>query len=637
MKRFFLYFLSLASPFLFADDRSDCCAEDLNTSFTLKYREGDGVGYRGGYGTLEFLVTPNGINSFQYFVDLRAHILQGSKGFAANAGLGLRYSSDSCSPIFGANLYYDFRDHRRSPSHQIGAGLETFFEYVDLRVNGYIPVGTTVDRETRFTHFSGNNLHFETTYVAPLPKVEAEVGGFIPGISWVDLYLGLGGYYLFQRTRDHERLGDAFGGAARLSVRPADSVTLEVDYSYDSIFKSRVQGVISFSIPMGPSTLKRNGNRFQSRYGSCECQQEMLHVAKMVTPPQRAEIIPLEKKRVHYTQNTIPSAVSGGSSLSNINVIFVSPFGGNPIMGTYGSGSGTFEDPYTSLSEALNSAHEGDIFYVYANGGTVSATSDPISLENQQRFIGSGVSFDYFGTLIPPFARDAGKLVYLSPTSEEAILTYAANNEIAGFAFVLNSSAGVSSDANGPTRTLTIRNCLFQPQNSGAQSTGASIYLSGGNTVTLENNQFMNLGWGIDYNVQDSGQLNSLTITGNRFNNVSSSTHAIITCSSNSPLIHHLFDVEQNNFGVGSFNLTRAPVSPENDVPTNGVNITFINNSTTSGYTFNNSGTHHDTGPIMITVLPGQEPDQRGVATSNGNPTVTFTAQFGAPILVVSP
>lgn len=518
-------------------------------------------------------------------------------------------------------------------------GLETFFEYVDLRVNGYIPVGRGVDQsEAQFTHFSGSNLLFETTYVASLPKVEAEVGGFIPGVSFVDLYLGLGGYYLFQRKKDSVRFGDAFGGAARLSIRPVDWITLGVDYSYDSIFKSRVQGVISFSVPTGPSTLKRNGERFQCRYDTCECQQEMLHIAKMVTPPQRAEIIPLEKKRVRFNQ-----AGLGGISLASIQAIFVSPFGGNLLGETLlGSGSGTFEDPYTSLPVALSNSNQGDIIYVFANGGTTPAINGQIVLQNGQRLIGSGVSFNYLGTVIPPFRRDAGKLVYLNSDPSQPSnpnLLIAMNNEIAGFAFSMDSSSGIGiqnpdiSNYNN-LDTLAVRNCLFQPLESGINTCqGIQLMLLGANTVTFQDNEFTTRS-GISYFVQDNGEENRLTIQRNECAATTTGSSCDITLNCGGATTH-LLAVEQNNFGPGSFTLENGFIQ----FGSANIDILFVYNNSTnsSAYTFNNVSQSGNAGPMNITILPGQPLNESGVSASNGNGVTIFQPGLNGPINVISP
>lgn len=647
MKRPLLCAFTLCSSLLLAEGEAGYCIEDVNSSLTLKYREGDGIGYEGGYGTAELLWTPQGFNTFQYFVDLRAHRLQEKGKFAANGGLGLRYSSGTCCPIFGANVYYDYRDDKRLPSHQVGLGLETFFEYADIRVNGYLPIGDKVDKSgPHFVSFSGNNINFESSYVASLPRVEAEVGGFIPGpFSWVDLYVGLGGYYLFQRKSHHQKFGDAFGGEARISVKPFDGLTVGVDYSYDSIFKSRVQGVIAYSFPTGPATLKRRGKAFQCAYETCECRLEMYHVAKMVAPPQRAEIIPLEHKTRHFDQNLLTQGGSSsglgptGSILSRINAIFVDPSLNTPLLrSALGPGSGTYEDPYISLPLALNHSQNGDIIYVFANGGISTAISDPITLLDDQRLIGSGVSFNYFGIPIPPSPGDAGNYVYLQPTSGTAIVTPGLNNEIAGFAFVISAgSENMQTGITTPTSvgTLTIRNCIFQT-NSASLNTGILINVLGANTITLQNNQFNNLQTGVSYTFTDTGIVNSLTATGNVFSNNPLSMNLVSSCTGSDPAINHLFDLEQNDFGTGLFALTRQESTIASNV--NGINVTFINNNISSNsYFFTNSGVGLGSGAITITILPNQPEDQSGISSSNNGGDVSISQTSTTPIEIVSP
>ena len=75
---------------------------------------------------------------FYPIFDVRVHRIDDGR-VASNVGIGLR--RQFCDAIMGVNAYYDFRDTRLADYHQLGVGGELFTPYLDLRVNGYYPIG----------------------------------------------------------------------------------------------------------------------------------------------------------------------------------------------------------------------------------------------------------------------------------------------------------------------------------------------------------------------------------------------------------------------------------------------------------------------------------------------------------------
>jgi len=227
-----------------------------NSRVILKHREHKGVGYETGYTTGALFLTPSWDRAFYPFLDLRAHVLNNGT-FASNAGVGCRLSTNSW--VFGANAYFDYRDVKVMGSKQLGAGVEGLSRYVDVRFNGYLPfTGTSHVSKPKPVRFRGNSCLLKRKATLALPKLEAEVGFPVPGVlDLVDFYAAVGPYYLFSASRGGIESSDTFGALARVSLRLYDGILLEVSGSYDSIFDTRIQGMLSFSYPFGPANMRK--------------------------------------------------------------------------------------------------------------------------------------------------------------------------------------------------------------------------------------------------------------------------------------------------------------------------------------------------------------------------------------------
>ena len=104
---------------------SMCCYSNSRPErITARHIESKGVGYNQGYTTLEgFFSLPSMVDNVWFpFLDLRGHVFNNGK-FAANAGLGLRYLSES--RVWGVNSYYDYRQASHRNFSQYGLGLES--------------------------------------------------------------------------------------------------------------------------------------------------------------------------------------------------------------------------------------------------------------------------------------------------------------------------------------------------------------------------------------------------------------------------------------------------------------------------------------------------------------------------------
>lgn len=402
MKKSLAFLSLLTSTALFSMD----CDERPSSRFELRHRDPKGVGYNEGYTTGEFFLPIPPISWCTTFIDLRAHVFNDGR-WAANGGLGARKSFGPF--LTGLNVYYDYRDiERLGGQSRLGAGGELLSKWADLRLNGYAPVGDSKFAGPRsFSHFCGHSAFGKQKIAATLPSIDLEIGAPIPGpFEEIDLYAALGTYYLFEREVEGFNLGGAWGGRARVDLRIYDGIRIGADVTYDHIFNTRAQGYIGLSLPLGPANMQTRGKRFKEKYGHCH--ERALEQSRELQSVYRQEIIPSESACVHFRlvpkgrcregflpPGFIPPSFTPPGFVPTGKIVFVD--------NRASSGNGTFESPYRTLIDAENHSIPGDIIYVFYGDGTSKGMSEGIVLQENQAWIGSGISFELGGVIIPPF------------------------------------------------------------------------------------------------------------------------------------------------------------------------------------------------------------------------------------------
>lgn len=359
LSRIFSFLLLAASCFAFELPNLSPADPHSPIHFNLGRIQGKGIGYKKSYSSFELLLTPNLWEQLVPFVDLKGHYFDDGK-WAINGGSGVRYLSDDCSSILGAGLYYDFRETTHTGYHQIGIATEWLTNCFELRLNGYIPVGKNKSQffNRQFTGFNGHNFILSKKREFSLGGADFEAGYRLFLHPALRLYGGLGSYFL---SGDH-RFATGIKGC--LSANFLRFFTLDVLASYDHLFHTKVQGQLTFSIPLGGKT-------------NCapidDCGLERL----MYQPIARRDIIAVdrEKKRV---------AVTDPLTGDPLNFIFVN-------NSNLFSGNGTFEDPFNSLKQAEITSSENSIIYVYEGDGTDNGMNAGIILKDRQRLLGSGI------------------------------------------------------------------------------------------------------------------------------------------------------------------------------------------------------------------------------------------------------
>ncbi len=403
------------------------CVLGPSCRFTVGTRQGKGIGYDEGYSSLDGFLTPNWTKPFQPFLDGRMHLFNNSR-FAGNLGMGARLMAlDNWA--FGINGYYDARSEKALSPHQMGLGLEMLGYNVDFRFNAYFTVAETERRgPTRLIGFEGNTAIVSRRLSAAYSAMNAEVGFPIGGyFQPINLYIGLDPYYLFRKEVSGFNFGNTFGGLGRLNMRILDCVDIGGAFSYDRLFRGRINGYINISVPFSPSTLNYKGRRWRERYGYGGCSAAAAERRLLTQPVIRQEIIPMAHTKV--------SAV-GQDPLTHqpLSLVFVS----NAMVWP---GAGTYDAPFKSLELAEKHSEPGQTIYIMPGDGTSRDLDTGIMLKDGQRLHGSSTNLLIDDTYYPASHDKAPSLI----NSKGVVVTLTDNNSIKG----MNISGGIDATNAG--------------------------------------------------------------------------------------------------------------------------------------------------------------------------------------------
>lgn len=289
MKRFAsFYIVYIVGVVLLFLSSTSFASFDENFSLRLGYRSKEGLGYKKNYGTLGVFFAPVtccNISTLVPLIDLRAHLLENGR-WAGNAGVGVRgFLSNQL--VYGINLFYDYRNTSFHSYNQVGFGAELLNCFVDVRVNGYVPLGkkNNPGGEKTFLYtggfFARRRLHERAYRYAQLEFGKGcQFSCFSP-------YLAVGPYFV----RSHRK--QAAGVMWRLTATCCNSLTLEVAGTRDHIFKNRCQFFVGIDFSLLGAISKNLGNGF-----GCCCKNLCDRLRERI---YRNEIIVLKRKCVWKT------------------------------------------------------------------------------------------------------------------------------------------------------------------------------------------------------------------------------------------------------------------------------------------------------------------------------------------------
>lgn len=190
------------------------------------------------------------------FIDMRIHNAEDNR-WSSNCGVGLRYYEPHTSSILGINVFYDYR-HTHSALQQVGIGLEWMTTYLDFTTNYYLPISNKSHfrKETVF-NYPGDYTAIRRERRRALTGGDFEIGTscsrWTDCHSSIDLYTALGCYHY---TGDNQGGRGSFtGGRIRAEINIYDLIFLSIQSTIDDIFKTVLQGTVSFVCPFDCSGL----------------------------------------------------------------------------------------------------------------------------------------------------------------------------------------------------------------------------------------------------------------------------------------------------------------------------------------------------------------------------------------------
>lgn len=182
---------------------------------------------------------------------------------AGNCGLGWRTALQPYSGLLGVNLFYDFRNCLEHYFQQVGLGIVYCTCLMDVRVNGYLPIGpkSALQCARRFDYGDGYTTWIESFQTA-MWGMDIEFGKHFCCKKWLSLFVGLEPYFydVFDNPCCSQSL---LGGMGRFSTTICTRLNLDLVFTYDRLFKGCTQFQITYSFPC--SALSTCFSQFFSR------------------------------------------------------------------------------------------------------------------------------------------------------------------------------------------------------------------------------------------------------------------------------------------------------------------------------------------------------------------------------------
>lgn len=497
----------------------DCEKGPNSFSFSFAHREGKGIGYPEGYTSLDMFFSFTSLGNVHPFFDIRGHMSNDGKP-AANVGFGIRYLPDSVNAVFGLNTFFDFRQARHSTYEQMGVGLEILGTQWGFHANGYFPIIKTENViGLHFYEFQGHNALVHLQREIALTGGDASIQRSLIHRGFFDLDAYLGGYY-FQGHRDLK----APGGYLKLKSSLSRYITVDVQGSYDTLYKWIFQGAAALNIPLGKRVKTGNPKR--------TCYEETALARNLTDPVARFEMIV-----THLDQQTILGL--DPRTEDPLTIVFVNNTAGS-------GGNGTFESPYNTLALAETNSTPGEMIYVFSGDGTSTGMNAGITLQNSQWLQSSAFNFELETAYGPVWAPAFSSQLPLIASSGDGV-TLANGNIVNGFSISATSNNIIGVGISG---TEITNNYLSGAANSdiGLSSISGEIIVTGNTSASNSSNAAF-VGLGI---TNTSGSFDA-NIYNNVFNNTASGSNSYNIFVSATGTTQADLDI-QNNSTQGSTN-----------------------------------------------------------------------------------
>ncbi len=471
-----------------------------------------GLGYRGSYYTVGgFIPYAEDDLGGVWNADLRGH-LSNYGGFFSNVGAVRKQFWGGT--LFGVGVYWDYDGDQNQYSNttisdssgsyvfaggqtynQVGVSTEWLTDYGNLRSNGYIPVGNTAQQMGPFV---GNSLLCQNGINAGLAGADLEVGAYIPGLAdWAGM-VSVGGYAFGNARYNNVNGTDLvpyFGGVyTRMDLTLIRNWDFSLQANNDSFFDWT--GFARLTYRMGGSRRRNVPDQIEQPMMRNE------HVVRAHQAPVQAinpmTGTPYEIFHVDNTTTTLPA------------------------------GTGTWENPFTTLQQAQDAATaDYNIVFVHIGQSATCPYETPADgyqfQANNQYLVGEGTSLQLCTAncgLIDVWSNTASSLypVITNPVGPAVVLTNGASTgNTVDHLQITGAQVGITDGPGLPGGGIATVNDVRITGN-GPSQTGVVITDAAGNsgTVNFTNMKLQNL-------TADGFVVDGQNV-GNPFVNISNST-----------------------------------------------------------------------------------------------------------------
>ncbi|QDU38298.1 hypothetical protein Mal4_26250 [Maioricimonas rarisocia] len=381
------------------------------------------------------------------FGDLRVYRTNPGE-IGGSAGLGLRHYFPNRDFVLGLASFYDVDESRGQRFEQVSMALEFFSQWLDVRANWYVPVGTKeqvlgTDFLSGSERFLGNNIVFNTTTTTAAATDGVDML-FTTPLPWEwaqphDLEVSAGWYHFQSRGLDLDQI---WGWRLRMDGEALNKLLhMYVEVTGDRIFENNVI--------FGADVNYYHDQQPRPRIGHSQFNRMT------------------EWVRRNYTVVTIDDTVINPPEVAinpDTGLAYIVEHVNNASPAPIPPGDGTFENPFEMLDQAFAGAKDEDIIFVWANSVFDNV---PVMMRDDDVLLGEGVThtIPVAGSRVPtiplpmanPGASRADRPVLQNIVGAPAV-TFANENRFGGFVINnTNGSALLFQNVNGgpagdPTR-----------------------------------------------------------------------------------------------------------------------------------------------------------------------------------------
>ncbi len=418
------------------------------TRFSLETQTGSRT-----IGSLDAMIPFMGNDDFMVYANLIAKVGTGAKNkngsaWEGNLGLGVRRINDNETAIYGAYLFYDYLNSvNENTFTQATIGVERLGMTWDFRANAYIPFGK---KSITKNIYQGGHIIIDQHNLIEQYKTQTETV-----TAGADFEIGrtLGSQQLRGYLAAYSFGKDLTGPRLRFEYQLNQHFALNAAVQYD---KSRgTQYLFGARFTVGGAQA-RNINSIYQRLTS-----PVVRDIDIVTETQEVNVLKIEKDKFWLVD--LDKEETGGA--------------------------GTIDNPYRSITEALEQAPENAIIFVKGQNTTIDGQA---TLKNGQILWGGEKTLYWdFDTARPAYAPSSSALLILEGDSAQK--TLAGSIRMANEGSIYNFNIIADSDATAGiivdnSQHVTIENITMSGfVSNNTDSPASAIIVDGGQDIAINN------------------------------------------------------------------------------------------------------------------------------------------------------